>query len=66
MIGIIKSVKLLIDSYRKNKEYWDEEISYLIKDEYSKIRYTNTQKEKIYDRLKESLSLGNENGCKEE
>lgn len=62
MMGIIKSVKLLIESARKDKEYWDEEISYLIKDEYSKIRYTNTQKEKIYDRLKESLSLG----CKKE
>lgn len=57
MLRIIQCVKRWMELSKQENEYWDEEISYLIKNESAKIRFTNAQKENILNRLRENLSL---------
>lgn len=57
MLRIIQCVKRWMELSKQENEYWDEEISYLIKNESAKLRFTNAQKENILNRFIENLSL---------
>lgn len=57
MLRIIQCVKRWMELSKQENEYWDEEISYLIKNESAKLRFTNAQKENILNRFRENLSL---------
>ena len=57
MLRIIRYVKMWLELSKQENEYWEEEISYLIKNESAKLRFTNAQKEKILNGIKENLSL---------
>lgn len=57
MLKIIRYVKMWMELSKQENEYWEEEISYLIKNESAKILFTHAQKEKILNGIKENLSM---------
>lgn len=63
MLRYFDFIRKKISIYRRDKGNWDKEISYIMKNKFSKIRFTNIQKEKIMSGIKESIQLGNNTGC---